>query len=179
MSRLDSIDEILLERIGKGDEDAFGILFRRYYVRLCRYAVLFVKEKEASEEIIMNLFVWLWENRSGLGNVKSPGSYLFRSVRNRCINWLRDARESLNIDECLKELVSCDDSSIELQELNRFIEEAVLSLPERCRMVFTFSRMENMSHKEIASRMNISTKTVEAQITKALGVIRRYVAENI
>ena len=178
MSRLDSIDEILLERIEKGDEDAFGILFRRYYVRLCRYAVLFVKEREASEEIIMNLFVWLWENRNSLGNVKSPGSYLFRSVRNRCMNWLRDARESLNIDECLKELVSSDDSSIELQELNRFIEEAVLSLPERCRMVFTFSRVENMSHKEIAMRMNISTKTVEAQITKALGVIRRYVAEN-
>lgn len=59
MNRLDSIDEILLERLGKGDEDAFGILFRRYYVQLCRYAALFVKEKDSAEEIVMNLFVSL------------------------------------------------------------------------------------------------------------------------
>ncbi len=70
------------------------------------------------------------------------------------------------------------DSSIELQELNHFIEEAILSLPERCRMVFVSSRFGNMSHKEIAKKMNISTKTVEAQITKALSVIRKYIAEN-
>lgn len=94
------------------------------------------------------------------------------------MNWLRDSKASLNIDECITDLISCDDSSIELQELNHFIEEAILSLPERCRMVFVSSRFGNMSHKEIAKKMNISTKTVEAQITKALSVIRKYIAVN-
>lgn len=178
MNKLDSIDEILLERFRKGDEEAFGILFRRYYVKLCSYSSLFVKEKEASEEIVMNLFVSLWENRASLGTIKSPGSYLFRSVRNRCMNWLRDSKESMNIDDCIMELVECDNSSIELQELNHFIEEAILSLPERCRTVFLNSRVRNLTHKEIARQMNISTKTVEAQITKALSTIRRYIAEN-
>lgn len=101
MNRLDSIDEILLERLGKGDEDAFGILFRRYYVQLCRYAALFVKEKDSAEEIVMNLFVSLWENKENFGRMKSPGAYLFRAVRNRCMNWLRDSKASLNIDKCV------------------------------------------------------------------------------
>ena len=126
----------------------------------------------------MNLFVSLWENREGLGRIKSLGSYLFRSVRNSSLNWLRDRKTAVNIDDCMADLVSCDNSSIELQDLNRFIEEAILSLPERCRMVFLNSRVGNMPHKEIARQMNISPKTVEAQITKALSVIRRYIAEN-
>ncbi len=173
---LNNVDEILLERFRKGDEEAFGFLFRRYYVKLCSYSLLFVKEKETSEEIVMNLFVSLWENRKSLGKIKSPESYLFRSVRNKCMNWLRDSKTSVNIEDCV--LMECDNSSIELQELNRFIEEAILSLPERCRMVFVSSRINHFPHKEIAKQMNISTKTVEAQITKALGVIRKYIAEN-
>lgn len=178
MSRLNSVDEILLERFEKGDEEAFGFLFRRYYVKLCTYSSLFVKEKETAEEIVMNLFVSLWENRESLGRVKSPEQYLFRSVRNRCLNWLRDSRTALNIDDCIQDLVECDNSSIEVRELNRFIEEAILSLPERCRMVFVNSRINHLRHKEIARAMNISTKTVEAQITKALSIIRKYIAEN-
>lgn len=172
-----SLDNILLERVKKGDKDAFGILFRRYYARLCAYASLFVHSRDISEEIVMNLFADLWE-KGRFGNIKSMQSYLFRSVRNACLNWLRDRNDTVQIDDCLSELVENVDSDLEIRELNRFIEEAVMSLPDRCRIAFLNSREGEMSHKEIAERMQISTKAVEKHITRALRTIKEYIAKN-
>lgn len=171
---LDTLDNILLSRIKKDDEDAFALLFRQYYVQLCRYAMLFVGEKYASEEIVMNLFTSIWENRDKLNNVKSLRPYLFRSIKNRCLNWFRDRDDNIRLDDTLLGLLTYENSSLEIDELNKFVEEAIMSLPDRCKDVFLMSKQENMKHKEIAKKMNISTKTVESQITKALRRIREY-----
>lgn len=175
MPGINNIDTILTSRLQKKDADAFAILFKKYYVQLCRYAFIFLKESNASEEVVMNLFTDIWDNVDYLDHVKSLKSYLYRSVRNRCLNWIRDNHKTEEITESISSLLYYDNSPTELKELNILIEEAISSLPDRCRTVFISSRYNDMTNKEIANYLNISAKTVEAQITKALKIIRNHI----
>ena len=127
----------------------------------------------------MNVFIHIWENRTRIGIKSSLGAYLFRSVRNRCINYLRDNGPSVYLSDVMVELCCEENRDMEVEELNHFIEEAILSLPDKCRDVFLKSRNEEMSNREIAEQLNISVKTVEAQITKALKAIRSYITDKM
>ena len=169
-------DRLLLELLKKDDEKAFSLLFESYYVPLCRYARLILKSEQSAEEVVMNVF---WENRTRIGIKSSLCAYLFRSVRNRCINYLRDNDPSVYLSDVMVELCSEENRDMEVEELNHFIEEAILSLPDKCRDVFLKSRNEEMSNREIAEQLNISVKTVEAQITKALKTIRSYITDKM
>ena len=153
-------DRLLLELLKKDDEKAFSLLFESYYVPLCRYARLILKSEQPAEEVVMNVFIYIWENRTRIEIKSSLCAYLFRSVRNRCINYLRDNAPSVYLSD-------------------HFIDEAILSLPHTCRDVFLKSRNEEMSNREIAEQLNISVKTVEAQITKALKTIRSYITDKM
>ena len=171
-------DRLLLELLKKDDEKAFSLLFESYYVPLCRYARLILKSEQPAEEVVMNVFIYIWENRARIGIKSSLCAYLFRSVRNRCINYLRDNDPSVYLSDVMVELCSEENRDMEVEELN-FIEEAILSLPDKCRDVFLKSRNEEMSNREIAEQLNISVKTVEAQITKALKAIRSYITDKM
>ena len=138
----------------------------------------------------MNVFIHIWENRTRIGIKSSLCAYLFRSVRNRCINYLRDNGPSVYLSDVMVELCCEENRDMEVEELNHFIEEAILSLPDKCRDVFLKSRNEEMSNREIAEQLNlsvrtvdkhlnISVKTVEAQITKALKAIRSYITDKM
>ena len=165
-------DRLLLELLKKDDEKVFSHLFESYYVPLCRYARLILKSEQPAEEVVMNVFIYIWENRTRIEIKSSLCAYLFRSVRNRCINYLRDNAPSVYLSDE-------ENRDMEVEELNRFIEEAILSLPDKCRDVFLKSRNEEMSNREIAEQLNISVKTVEAQITKALKAIRSYITDKM
>lgn len=166
----------LLELIGKGDEAALKKLFNRYFVQLCRYINIYVDSHSDSEDIALDIFIYLWENRNTLSINSSPKAYLFRSARNRSLNHLRDQVKTVSLATVSESIIEPDENSLEFQELDRLIVEAVSSLPDKCREVFIKSRDEGMSNKAIAEDMQISVKTVEAQITKALKIIRRQVA---
>ena len=168
-------DRLLLELLKKDDEKAFSLLFESYYVPLCRYARLILKSEQSAEEVVMNVFIYIWENRTRIGIKSSLCAYLFRSVRNRCINYLRDNDPSVYLSDVMVELCSEENRDMEVEELNHFI----LSLPDKCRDVFLKSRNEEMSNREIAEQLNISVKTVEAQITKALKTIRSYITDKM
>ena len=157
-------DRLLLELLKKDDEKAFSLLFESYYVPLCRYARLILKSEQSAEEVVMNVFIYIWENRTRIGIKSSLCAYLFRSVRNRCINYLRDNAPSVYLSDVMVELCSEENRDMEVEELNHFIEEAILSLPDKCRD---------------AEQLNISVKTVEAQITKALKTIRSYITDKM
>ena len=131
---------------------------------------LYVKNQQEVEEMALDIFTYVWENRATLEIKLTFKAYLFQAARNKCLNNIRDRKNTCSIEEsgydaCL------EDSSVEVNELNRIIEEAILSLPEKCGEVFRKSR------EEIAKEMQISVKTVEAQITKALKMIRKYLGE--
>ncbi|WP_373722848.1 RNA polymerase sigma-70 factor [Bacteroides heparinolyticus] len=170
-------DEIhILKQLQTGDEQAFKYLFDTYFVPLCRFMKLYLKDEAEIEEIAMDIFMHVWTNREEFQIKLSFKAYLFQAARNRCLNVLRDSKQTCPIDG-LGETLSDNcfiDENIELEELHRLIEEAVCALPDRCREVFRQSRQENLTNKEIAERTQTSVKTVEAQITKALKYIRKY-----
>jgi len=122
-----------------------------------------------AEDVVQNCLIKLWDNRSQLKE-GTIGGYFATMVRNRCLDSLRKKKPVLvELDDV--QLTSDDHSQLEHDELKAKIDNAIDSLPERCREVFVLSRFEKMSHKEISESMAISPKTVENQITKALKAI--------
>lgn len=171
-------DILLLKLIKSGDEHAFRHLFDLYFVSLCRYINIYLNNYAETEELALDIFTYLWEKREQVEIKLSFKAYLFQSARNRCLNALRDRRATSSLDETLQETLQDKDyPALEMEELNRLIQEAICALPDKCREVFLKSRHENMSNQEIATDMNISVKTVEAQITKALKRIRKFLGE--
>ncbi len=165
-------DDILLYKlIAQGDQKAFKYLFDMYFVPLCRFGVLYLKDRQEVEQIAMDIFTHIWEEKERIEISLSFKAYLFNAMRNRCLNALRDYKEMCSLDEAGK-FYSEDYSPLEMEELANLIQSAVLSLPEKCQTVFRKSREEHLSYKEIADEMQISVKTVEAQISKALKRIK-------
>lgn len=167
-------DNILLVKlIQQGDEKAFKQLFDLYFVSLCRFANLYTKHTQEAEEIVMDLFIHIWEHRTALNIHLSVKAYLFQAVRNKILNHLRNSPDWIPIDELPDEPAVGIDSTLETDELHQLIVAAITSLPDKCREVFVLSREQKLTNKEIADQLGISVKTVEAQITKALRNIKK------
>jgi RNA polymerase sigma-70 factor (family 1) len=172
MNRQD--DHILFELIKKSDGKAFEALFRAYYPFLCRYASHLLKDSPAAEEIVQELFVKLWERRKDIIIDTSVKNYLYRAVKNHCLNFARHQKikdEFINIS--LSEQRFNQEEDFESQaELMLKIEESIASLPEKRREIFRLSRQEGLKYREIAERLNVSIKTVETQMGFALKTLR-------
>lgn len=165
-------DDILLqELIRRDDRKAFEYLFNLYFIPLCRFGSLYLNDSHEIKQIALDVYTYLWETRKELHIKLSFKSYLFQAMKNRCLNALRDAKDMCDL-ESVSELGDKDNLDIEMDELNQLIQEAILALPDRCREVFVKSRKEHLSYKEIAEAMDISVKTVEVQIGKALKRIK-------
>jgi RNA polymerase sigma-70 factor (family 1) len=163
--------------ITKGiDKASFEAMFREYHRSLCMYAQNFIKDSEAIEDIVHEVFVNLWEKRDEIDEAKSIKSYLFRSIHNRCLNYIRDNKKFANsgdFEEQTENISSKEEGhAIETAELQVHIQEALNSLPEKCREVFLLSRFEELKYSEIADKLHISIKTVENHISKALKIMR-------
>ena len=171
-------DEQLTQRLRQGQAPALDELFRRYYVDLCRIANRFVQSESQAEDIIQELFVSLWEKRATLPELDSVGPYLRRSARNRSLNYLRDRKRLPVTDGEVPETIAAPaaTAALENRELRTRITKAIDQLPERCRLVFTMSKIEDMTHREIAKSLDISTKTVENQMTRAYRYLREWLA---
>lgn len=170
-------DILLLKLIQSGDEHAFKHLFDTYFVSLCRYMHLYLDDTQEVEEVALDIFMYVWEHREQINIRLSLKAYLFQAARNRCLNVLRDKKLTFSIDEVGDISTEEFSSTLEIEELNRLIEEAVSALPDKCREIFCSSREENLTNQEIVDRMQISVKTVEAQITKALKRIKAFLDE--
>lgn len=173
LSKVD--DSTLLILIRTRNESAFKCLFNRYFIPLCRFINIYVKDYSSSEELALDIFTYLWENAEAIEIKRTFKSYLYQSARNRSLNHLRDRKETIALDSILYDLGDTDETSMEVMELESLIQEAVLALPDRCREVFEKSRYEELSNKQISEDLSISIKTVEAQITKALKRLKEYV----
>lgn len=158
------------------DEPTFEALFRAHFKEMTLFAITLVKEEEAAREIVQEAFVNLWEKRSSIDLSRPVKSYLSTSVRNRCINYLRDhrkfSRDLLAIEEGAAQKVYDQADKLVESEIREKIAAAVLELPEKCREVFLLSRHEQLRYQEIADKLGISVKTVETQMSKALQHLR-------
>jgi RNA polymerase sigma-70 factor (ECF subfamily) len=165
-----------LDQIKAGDEAAFELVFKKYYALLCNYGYTFLHDKAEAEEVVQSTFLAFWEKRHSLDVHTSVKAYLFSMVRNASLNVLKHKKVESRYaqDEIMTAQRSIEPLSqtIHSNELDRKIAEAMEKLPEQCRMVFKLSRFEELKYAEIAVHLNISVKTVENQIGKALKIMR-------
>ncbi len=156
------------------DEKTFEELFRSHYKRLCNYAYTLLNDNDESEEAVQQVFIQLWEKRNVMEINFSVQAYLFRAVRNNCLNKIKHQKvKQAYTDEILQLNNESAGTHISYQEeLKDQIHKAIESLPEQCRLIFKLSRYEELKYSEIAKELNISIKTVENQMGKALKVLR-------
>jgi len=173
---VDLTEKQALETIQSGNESAFEMTFRSYYQPLCRYAYSFLEDKEEAEEVVQSAFITFWEKRKSLDIQTSLKSYLYRMVRNACLNVIK--HEKVKQQHVAHEMAVTDSSyesvsqKVYATELESKISEAMKALPEQCRLVFQLSRFEELKYQEIADQLQISVKTVENHMGKALRIMR-------
>ncbi len=155
----------------------FESLFKEHFEPLTRFAVKYVKDVDQAKGVVHEVFVKLWEKNKGLDPDTNYKSYLYTAVRNRCLNVLRDNNKLVAINIEAENKTSFQSNGLETSELEREIDYALSQLPKKCRQVFEMSRIEELKYSEIADKMNISVKTVEAQMSKALKLLREHLAE--
>lgn len=174
-------DQQVFLAIQSGQTPAFEMLFKTYYKPLCRYANTYLKDPDGAEEIVQGAFIGLWEKRKAITIETSLKSYLYRAVRNSCLNELKheQVKQRHLASESLKEEAQsepADHLAIHV-ELEEKIRAAIQTLPEQCRLIFTMSRFEELKYQEIADQLNLSVKTVENQMGKALKLMRAQLKE--
>lgn len=160
------------------------LLFRAYYRDLCSTAIRFVYSRQAAEDIVGEVFLLFWTNQIYQTITTSYRAYLFRAVRNRAFNYIkfdlnRSASLDLIPDDCEADTVQQPDQILQLDELLRRINEIVRTLPLQAQRVFIMSRFDGQSHAEIAQELQISHKTVESHITRALSSLRHLLRQEL
>lgn len=164
----------LFINIQQGDEKAFEKLFKLYYGYLCNFATKIIADDVAAEEIVQDFFVKFWERRTDLSVESSLKNYLFRSVKNLCLNHIKHS--NIKLQHAQKVIAESETSNfnndyIEV-DLAADIAKSIEELPEKRREIFRLSREEGLKYREIAEKLNISIKTVEAQMSLAIKSLR-------
>ena len=168
--------DYLLISLRRGDEVAFDFLFRKYYKAACAQANIYLKDIDLSESLVQECFIKLWQKRTELDQILNFPSYFSSMVRNKCLDCLR-RRKLQGIDESEADNCLCADSfeadvPLLYHEFEEKLLEALSELPERCRIAFEYSRLEGLTYTEIAQKMGISVKAVEALISRSLKILR-------
>ena len=173
---MDLLERQVLASLEKGSETAIEMLFKTYYQPLCQYAYTFLRDKDEAEEVVQSAFINIWDKRAEINIQTSVKSYLYRAVRNSCLNVIKHQRvrkeheaHETAFGEPVYEGAS---QGVIASELERKIAAAIKELPEQCRLVFQLSRFEELKYAEIADQLDISVKTVENHMGKALRIMR-------
>ncbi len=165
----------IIDKIRNGDEHAFRDLFKAYYEPLIKYALRYVHDVQTAEDIICDIFLKIWEDRTQLNIHINVKSYLYRMARNHSLNYLKTKKPDLVDNFRLNLSLSSDasDEQVHLDEIAKHIQEAIAELPDRSRSVFTMHRYDNLKYSEIAEILNISEGTVETHMVRALKFLRK------
>ena len=167
-------EQDLFSSLKAGEERAFEKLFRNYYAPLCYYASKILQNDGAAEEIVQDFFVRLWEKRADIEIETSLKNYFFRSVKNLCLNQIKHENVKIQHVKSVISEAELTEYSDHFQEVNlqKDIEKSIAALPEKRREIFRLSREEGLKYREIADKLNISIKTVEAHMGLAIKTLR-------
>ncbi len=174
----DLTESELLERLKRGDQAAFDSIFRTHYAQLVGIGESMLGDRGTAEEVAQDVMLELWRRRESL-NLDSVRAYLIRATRNRALNQIRHDKVSRRAEPFAAGETSAPasaESDLADEEIDRAVKEAVQALPARCREVFELSRVHGLKYAEIARTLDISVKTVEAQMGKALRMLREKLA---
>jgi RNA polymerase sigma-70 factor (ECF subfamily) len=172
-------DITILELLSADDESALDLLFDHYYGFLCNVVFRVINDAVYAEDIVQEMFTDIWHKRHEINIKTSLRAYLRRAAVNRSLNHIRKQR--MKFDETEEAVISIEAQDVDGQmgmerdELEKRIFDCIENLPPKCKLIFGMSRFENMSYQEIADSLDISIKTVENQISKALKLLRQTV----
>ncbi|HZL10077.1 MAG TPA: RNA polymerase sigma-70 factor [Prolixibacteraceae bacterium] len=164
-------------KIISGDEASFEKVYRYYFPRLNYFAKQYLLEAEASKNIVQDVFTELWDKRQSLRTDTNLNAWLFTVTKNKSLKVISQLKSRHNYDNFIKSrqldinyisLAEFDTSHLVFEELQNQIQAGLDRLSPACRKVFEMSRFEDKKNREIAEELNLSIKTVEAQISKAL-----------
>lgn len=176
------IDEQVVAGINQGKEADFAALYTKYFTYLCTYATSYIFNPGEAEEIVNDIFVSIWKNKE---NLTFPvHSFLLRSVRNRCLNYIRSLRTRERvIDEYFEELIRYQEEYclntdtplqlFEIAELQLQVQKGISALPEKCRIIFEHYIYNNKTPQEIADELGLSINTVRVQIKNAMDKLKQ------
>lgn len=166
----------LINLIKQGDESAFRVLFNSYSSKLFYFSLKFLKEKEASQEIVQEVFLSLWVNRAKLDPQYPIAPYLYIITRRLTLNSLRQIANSQSAMERMWLNIQLTSNETEeqvlLEDLERFTEQVLVKLPKQQQLIYRMSRHQELSYDEIAEELNISKNTVKNHLVSALKTLR-------
>ncbi|RYY87331.1 MAG: RNA polymerase sigma-70 factor [Chitinophagaceae bacterium] len=171
----------LIALLGKQDAQTFEEVFKAHYGPLHAYAFGLLKDSDAADDAVQNVFHRLWDRSGSLNITGSVAAYLYRAVHNESLNQIkqRDVRKrnGLQIGYLASRSEATAASGLQQKELSVRLEAALAELPQQCRTIFQMSRFEELRYREIAERLDLSVKTVENQMGKALRILRNRLAD--
>lgn len=174
-------DTARFKAIQKGNIQEYELLFREYFQPLLSYAISILKSEADAEEVVQDIFFNLWKNKKKLNIHTSFSSYLYRAVHNNCLQLLKREKRKLIYQQDQRNWNHHESLSpweiLQYNELYEKINSAVDELPENCKTIFKLNRFQGLKYSEIAEKLAISIKTVEANMTKALKHLRRHMDE--
>ncbi|MEG1544462.1 MAG: RNA polymerase sigma-70 factor [Tannerellaceae bacterium] len=167
-------NEQTLQLLKSSNEQTFDALYKQYYRGLCAFASQYVADAEC-EEVVQEVMIWLWENRSMLIPEMSLKSLLFTIVKNKCLNRITHNRIKAQVHEKLYAKFESqfeDPDFYVMEELMELVNKAIQNLPEDYRIAFEMSRFDELTYNEIAEQIGVSPKTVAYRISQSLKVLR-------
>ena len=168
---------------------AFNALFARYYDRFVRFAVSYVRQEEAAEDIVMEAILYYWERRESLASDSNIPAYIMEVVKHKCLNELRHRRVRQEVETRvlvarqqadalrISTLEACNPQELFNSETQRLVHEAIRELPVRTRRIFLMNRYGGKTYAEIAGSLSLSVKAVEFHVSKALRFLRMRLKE--
>ena len=167
--------------MGDNSEKQFQELFKTHYEALCLFTTRFVRDKNQAEDIVQAVFSSLWEKRHSLEWGEKITHYLYRAAKNNALDYLKKNRLDTGLEESFFEQLE-EESNFSRERLQSLkiaiIKRGIQTLPARCKEVFSLQKLSGLTYNEIAEELNISVKTVENQMVKALSLIRQYYDQN-
>lgn len=173
---LNGEESSLTERILQGDKSAFTSVFTKYYADMVMFAHTMVRDKATSEEIVQDIFIRLWENRKTIVITSSLKSFLLKSIQNKCIDWIRHIkiRDKYQMRILNHPILFENDAENYLlyTELEEKLKKALDKFPKDISRIFVMNRFEGLTYNQIADALNISVRTVEVRMGKALSLLK-------
>lgn len=172
---------VLMESLKNGDEKAYKFLLNKFHRKLNAYAITLVNDHSMAQDIVQNVFLKTWKNRNKLNPEFSIQSFLYKSVYNEFINSYQQNKAMMLLQQKYVETMhqvieTTDENSIE--RMLAIINKEIQNLPPKCQKVFILSKKEGLTNIEIAEHLEISIKTVEAQISKAFKILKEKLKDN-
>lgn len=177
---MDLEEKDLITQLKSNDREAYNKLFLSYYMELYYLALKYIDDSEEAKDLVQSTFIKIWEKRSALKAYQDIKPYLFTILKNKCLDKLKNKKSistkfhsrELDVTDQDRHQTGPPDENLIAQEMEFRIIHAISRLPEKCRIIFEYSRFQHLTYGEIAQKLQISIKTVESQMSFALDRLR-------